>query len=75
MTFPEGQDRVYVTETAQQTSPSRAPTEPRRGANFEVLIGFDVTPQMAAFNRDGKRFRAQRRPGRAGAAAGTTPTP
>ena len=27
------------------------------GANFEVLVGFDVTPQMAAFNRDGKRFR------------------
>ena len=26
-------------------------------ATFEVLVGFDVTPQMAAFNRDGKRFR------------------
>ena len=27
------------------------------GSNFEVLIGFEVTPQMAAFNREGKRFR------------------
>ena len=23
----------------------------------EVLVGFDVTPQMADFNRQGKRFR------------------
>ena len=23
----------------------------------DLLIGFDVTPEMAAFNRDGKRFR------------------
>ena len=22
-----------------------------------MLIGFDVTPEMAAFNREGKRFR------------------
>ena len=27
------------------------------GSNFEVLVGFDVTPAMAEFNRDGKRFR------------------
>lgn len=27
------------------------------GANFEVLVGFDVTPQMAEFNREGKHFR------------------
>lgn len=27
------------------------------GSNFEVLIGFDVTPQMAEFNRSGSRFR------------------
>jgi hypothetical protein len=27
------------------------------GSNFEVLIGFDVTPDMVAFNRLGKRFR------------------
>lgn len=27
------------------------------GGHFEVLIGFDVTPQMAEFNRSGSRFR------------------
>lgn len=27
------------------------------GANFEVLVGFDVTPEELAFNRAGKRFR------------------
>lgn len=27
------------------------------GGNFEVLIGFDITPEMATFNRDGSRFR------------------
>ena len=27
------------------------------GSNFEILIGFDVTPQMAEFNRSGSRFR------------------
>ena len=26
------------------------------GSNFEILIGFEVTPEMADFNRDGKRF-------------------
>ena len=32
-------------------------TQTTSGANFEILVGFDVTPEMAAFNRDGKRFR------------------
>ena len=27
------------------------------GSNFEILVGIDVTPDMAAFNRDGSRFR------------------
>lgn len=35
------------------------------GSNFEILLGFDVTPEMAEFNREGKRFRIT--------AAGTTP--
>lgn len=54
--FPAGQDRVYATETINQITIPRA-TMTTSGANFEVLVGFDVTPQMAAFNRDGKRFR------------------
>ena len=27
------------------------------GASFEVLVGFEVTPEMADFNRSGSRFR------------------
>ncbi|WP_396592761.1 Tat pathway signal sequence domain protein [Brevundimonas sp. R86498] len=38
------------------------------GGNFEVLIGFDVTPEMAEFNRTGSRFRMT-----AGQAAATPP--
>ena len=34
----------------------RASTEVS-GGNFEVLVGFDVTPEMAEFNRSGSRFR------------------
>ncbi len=27
------------------------------GANFEILVGFDLTPEQLEFNRAGKRFR------------------
>jgi hypothetical protein len=48
-----------VTATAED---SRTVVIPRAstsvsGSNFELLIGFDVTPQMAEFNRAGSRFR------------------
>ena len=56
VTFPQGQDRVYANETLKTITIPRA-DEKVSGGNFEVLIGFDVTPEMAAFNRDGKRFR------------------
>lgn len=56
VTFPEGSDRVYVTEKLGSITIPRAGIA-TSGSNFEVLIGFEVTPQMAAFNRDGKRFR------------------
>lgn len=56
VTFAPGQDRVYATDHINEITIPRA-TATTSGANFEVLIGFDVTPQMAAFNRDGKRFR------------------
>jgi hypothetical protein len=56
VTFPQGQDRVYANQTLQTITIPRA-DEKVSGGNFEVLIGFDVTPEMAAFNRDGKRFR------------------
>jgi hypothetical protein len=54
--FEKGQDRVtYVDHIADIVIPRGKSSV--NGANFEVLVGFDVTPQMATFNRDGKRFR------------------
>jgi hypothetical protein len=54
--FADGQDRVYVTEQIKEITIPRA-TVTTSGSNFEVLVGFEVTPEMAAFNREGKRFR------------------
>jgi len=56
VSFPAGQDRVYKSETINGIVIPRA-TPTVSGANFEVLVGFEVTPEMAAFNREGKRFR------------------
>ena len=56
VSFASGQDRVYARETLEQITIPRADGKVS-GSNFEVLLGFDVTPEMAAFNRDGKRFR------------------
>ncbi|MBU4434076.1 MAG: Tat pathway signal sequence domain protein [Alphaproteobacteria bacterium] len=56
ITFPAGQDRIFATEQLQSITIPRADAKVS-GGNFEVLIGFDVTPEMAAFNREGKRFR------------------
>jgi hypothetical protein len=56
VTFSPGEDRVSIRENIAGIVIPRAALE-TSGSNFEVLIGFDVTPQMAAFNRDGKRFR------------------
>lgn len=54
--FPGGEDRVAVTQTLERILIPRAgPTV--SGANFEILVGFDVTPEQLAFNRAGKRFR------------------
>jgi len=69
VTFPANADRVYVTEKIGQIVIPRAGIA-TSGSNFEVLIGFDVTPQMAAFNRDGKRFRLN-----VGQAGTTQPNP
>ncbi|HEX3364431.1 Tat pathway signal sequence domain protein [Phenylobacterium sp.] len=56
VTFPAGKDRVYMNDAINQIVIPRG-TNTTSGANFEVLVGFDVTPQMAEFNRLGKRFR------------------
>jgi hypothetical protein len=54
--FPNGQNKVVMTDHIAGLLIPRA-DDKVSGANFEVLVGFDVTPQMAEFNRDGKRFR------------------
>jgi len=56
VTFPAGQDRVTKTEDVLGIVIPRADMKVS-GANFEVLVGFDVTPEMANFNRQGERFR------------------
>ena len=56
VTFPAGKDRVYLTDSINNIVIPRG-TATTSGANFEVLVGFDVTPKMAEFNRLGKRFR------------------
>ncbi len=66
VTFPAGQDRVSVTDGIAGVTIPRA-TSKVSGANFEILTGFEVTPQMADFNRQGKRFKAN-----AGTAEATT---
>jgi hypothetical protein len=54
--FPAGADRVTKSEDVFGITIPRADLKVS-GANFEVLIGFDVTQQMADFNRNGERFR------------------
>jgi hypothetical protein len=56
VTFPAGVDRVAKTETLNRIVIPRKNTRVS-GGTLEILMGFDVTPQMAAFNRAGKRFR------------------
>ena len=57
-----GERTAAVTEERTITIPRASATT--SGGNFEVLIGFDVTPEMVEFNRSGSRFRVN---------AGTTP--
>ena len=54
--FPASRDRVGIVDEIQDIVIPRA-RETVSGGNFEILVGFDVTPEMAEFNRLGKRFR------------------
>ncbi|MGC1301741.1 MAG: Tat pathway signal sequence domain protein [Caulobacteraceae bacterium] len=65
--FPKGSDRVVYADHLADILIPRAKSSVS-GTNFEILVGFDVTPQMAEFNRLGKRFRAN-------ASADPEPTP
>jgi hypothetical protein len=61
--FPAGVDRVAVTEAITEIVIPRA-NKDISGANFEVLVGFELTPDQLQFNRDGKRFRVDAGQGR-----------
>ena len=51
----EGQQTASVTLDNTILIPRASATV--AGDNFEVLVGFEVTPEMAEFNRSGSRFR------------------
>ena len=56
ITFPKGADRTRVmTPNVNITIPR--PDKETSGANFEVVVGFDLNKDQLEFNRDGKRFR------------------
>jgi hypothetical protein len=67
--FPVGINRVIDVQKIANISIPRA-GKGVSGENFEVLIGFDVTPEQAAFNRQGARFRMDA----TGQAAATPPS-
>jgi len=54
--FPRGQQVVSVRERIDEIVIPRANAEVS-GENFEILVGFELTPEQLQFNRDGRRFR------------------
>lgn len=68
--FPPGTDRVLVSDLLQGITIPRA-NDKVSGAQFEVLVGFNVNAEQAEFNRSGSRFRVNA--GANVAAAGTPP--
>jgi hypothetical protein len=54
--FPRGESVVTRTEEIETIVIPRANGDVS-GENFEILVGFELTPEQLQFNRDGKRFR------------------
>lgn len=54
--FERGEDRVYRTERIDAIQIPRANAD-TSGVNFEIIAGFELTPEQLAFNRSGQRFR------------------
>jgi hypothetical protein len=54
--FPRNEVVVNRTEHIEHIVIPRA-TPDLSGENFEILVGFELTPEQLAFNRDGRRFR------------------
>ena len=53
--WPAGKDIVRHTETIPGIVIPRA-NDTVSGSNFEVFVGFDLTPEQLAYNRSGTRF-------------------
>ncbi len=53
--WPAGKDVVRYTETVPGIVIPRA-NETISGSNFEIIVGFDLTPEQLAYNRSGTRF-------------------
>ena len=56
VTFRPGEDRIYLQEEIDEITIPRA-TEETAGDNFEIIVGFELTPEQLAWNRTGQRFR------------------
>lgn len=54
--FDDDEQVVTGTEEIRRIIIPRANTEVS-GENFEVLVGFELTPEQLQFNREGRRFR------------------
>jgi hypothetical protein len=54
--FPRNQAVVTRHESIERIVIPRATPE-TSGENFEILVGFELTPEQVQFNRDGRRFR------------------
>lgn len=63
----DGRERTSITQDQTIVIPRADSTT--SGDNFEILVGFDVTPEMAEFNRSGSRFRVN------AGTVGATPPP
>jgi len=56
VSFPAGADRVSITERVDRITIPRA-AEGTSGENFEIIVGFELTPEQREFNAEGRRFR------------------
>lgn len=54
--FPSGKNRVTITERINKITIPRA-NAGTSGENFEIIVGFILTPEQREFNIQGKRFR------------------
>jgi len=72
--FARGADRTRISDLVENIVIPRV-NDKVSGENFEILVGFDVSPEMAAFNRDGTRFLVTATAGDGGQVGAAAPAP